>query len=345
MLPLASLSGRRVLSSVPAKFLLPALLLSLLQLSLVSSYAQETDEAIQSDEVVRVRTDLVTIPLTVTDGRGRRVAGLRQSDFQVTRGGAPVEIRHFSSGADEVALLFLLDASGSTREIITHQREAALALFSRFGPRSRVAVMGFREHPEITAPFTRDIRLARAGFQLTAIPNSRTAIFNAARAAVRAFQASGARPTERRIVVLISDGLDTASSAAASAVAAEALDAGVSFYVLHLPLYEPRDGRLVPRRPARGFRELAEKTGGQYFVVGDARSSLDPRAEYDLRPVFRAVAEDLEGQYVLGFYAGEPGGGEDQSNRTTIRPEVRLASRAKDGLRLHVLRTYDAPRR
>jgi hypothetical protein len=48
---------------------------------------------------------------------------------------------------------------------------------------------------------------------------------------------------------------------------------------------------------------LAEKTGGQFFVVGDARSSLDPRAEHDLSPIFRAIAEDLQSQYVLGYHA------------------------------------------
>jgi hypothetical protein len=56
------------------------------------------------------------------------------------------------------------------------------------------------------------------------------------------------------------------------------------------------------RRPAKGFRELAEQTGGHYFQLGDARAALDPRATYDLAPVFRAITEDLQSQYVLGYY-------------------------------------------
>jgi Ca-activated chloride channel family protein len=186
--------------------------------------------------------------------------------------------------------------------VVTQQRETALALFSHFGARSRVAVMQFRERPELAQAFTRDLRAARRAFQVAALPDRRTAIFDAARAAVRAFGSEGRPTAERRIVVLLSDGLDTASAAPPAAVLEEARAAGVSFYVIHVPLYEPRDGHLAARRPAKGFRELAEKTGGQFFVVGDARSSLDPRAEYDLSAVFRAIAEDLESQYVVGYH-------------------------------------------
>ena len=282
------------------------------------------------EEVVRVRTDLVVIPLYVTDARGRRVSGLTQADFQVRDNGRPVEVGHFAAGAERVALLFLLDASGSTRDVVVQQRETALALFSHFGERSRVAVMQFRERPELTQPFTRDLRAARNAFQVAALPDRRTAIFDAARAAVRAFGKEAGQTAERRIVVLISDGLDTASTAAPDAVLAEARAAGVSFYVIHVPLYEPRDGRLAARRPARGFRELAEKTGGQFFVVGDARSSLDPRAEYDLSAIFRAIADDLESQYVLGYRADEEPG--------LHHIEVKLSSPRDRKLRVRQLR-------
>jgi VWFA-related protein len=245
----------------------------------------------------------VTIPLFVTDGRGRRVSGLTRGDFDVRDNGQTVEPTFFSAGAETVALLFLLDASGSTRDIITQQRETALAIFSHFGPRSSVAVMQFREQAELTLAFTHDLRRARAAFKIEALPDRRTAIFDAALAAVRAFARVERPSTERRIVVLFSDGLDNASATRADAVANEARTAGVSFYVIHIPLFEPSDQRLVMRRASKGFRDLAEKTGGQFFVVGDARSSLDPRAEHDLRPVFQAIADDLAGQYLLGYHA------------------------------------------
>jgi Ca-activated chloride channel family protein len=294
----------------------------------------------QDEEVVRVRTDLVVVPVHVTDGRGRRVPGLTRQDFQVRDNGRPVETTHFAAGAERVALLFLLDASGSTREIVTQQSETALALFSRFGERSRVGVVQFREQTERALPFTRDLRAARSAFRIEPLADRRTAIFDAAHAAVSAFASETADPAERRIVVLISDGLDTASRATAASAAEAARAAGVSFYVIHVPLYAPREGRLVARRPSKGFRELAEKTGGQFFVVGDARSSLDPRAEHDLGPIFRAIAEDLQSQYVLGYRAAEAG-----AEPGPHRVEVRLASPRDRRLRVRQLReTYESKR-
>jgi hypothetical protein len=69
-------------------------------------------------------------------------------------------------------------------------------------------------------------------------------------------------------------------------------------------LFEPRDGRLSVRPPAKGFKELAEKTGGKYFLVGDAKSALAPK-QNDLAPIFQAIEEDLKSQYLLGFHISE----------------------------------------
>ena len=83
-----------------------------------------------------------------------------------------------------------------------------------------------------------------------------------------------------------------------------ALKNQVTFYVIHLPLFTPRDGRLTVRTPAKGFREIAEKTGGKYFLAGD-KAPLSTPASYDLSAVFKAIEEDLKSQYLLGFYTKE----------------------------------------
>jgi VWFA-related protein len=270
---------------------------------------------------VSVRTDLVTVPVIVTNERGRRVAGLKANDFQLLDAGRQVDTSYFAAGTDRVAILFLLDASGSTNDVLTQQRETSLALLSRFGPRSRVAVMHFREQPELVQPFTSDERKARQAFRPQAISNRLTAIFDASLAAVRAFASATREPAERRIVILISDGLDTASSTRAESVIVEASTLGVSFYVIHLPLFRPSEGRLVERRPSKGFRDIADKTGGQFFTLGDAASSLNPRAEYDLKPIYDRITEDLLGQYMIGFYAGgRPRDGKVRSIEVRLTP-------------------------
>ena len=266
-----------------------------------TAVAQQTDDEV---DVVRVNTDLLLFPIRIRDKKGQAVPGLTEQDLtlkdedQVTTG------MYFSPGADRVALLFALDQSGSLRQIISQQQEAALGLFSRFGERSSVGILRFSDTASLVAPFTNDVAAARAAFRFAAAPNQQTAIFDAAAQAVLAFDNLPKVRSERRIVVLISDGLDTRSRTSADSVINAAWQRRVSFYVIHLPLFEPRDGRLEVRRPSKGFKDLAEKTGGKYFLVGDAKSALMPR-ENDLTPIFQAIEEDLKSQYLLGFYISE----------------------------------------
>jgi Ca-activated chloride channel family protein len=258
--------------------------------------AQETEPV----DVISVRTDLVAVPVTVTDSRGRRVSNLKQQDFILRDDGRNTRIDYFASGADRIALAFVLDNSGSLREQLSRQREAALALFSHFGPASSVAVIRFGQQARLLAPFAAETESARRAFNVPVDLSERTAIFDAAIFAIQAYAERPENSTERRIAVLISDGLDTASRATAQQVIAAANLRNVSFYVIQLPLFTPRDGRLVPRPAAKGFRDLAEKTGGRYFVAG--ASPLNPHAAVDLTPVFAAIEEDLRSQYVIGFY-------------------------------------------
>jgi Ca-activated chloride channel family protein len=292
--PFFRLAERLILPSTALFALLVCLLVA------PPTFAQQNDE----DEVVRVNTDLLLYPVRIRDKKGQAVAGLSDQDLllkdqdQVTTG------VYFSPGADRVALMFALDQSGSLRQVISQQREAALALFSRFGERSSVAILRFSNTASLVAPFTKDLAAARDAFKFVAAPNEQTAIFDAAAKAVKEFDTLPPVRAERRIVVLISDGLDTRSRTSADSVIDAALDRRVSFYVIHLPLFEPRDGHLAVRPPSKGFRELAEKTGGKYFLVGDVKSALNPTPP-DLAPIFQAIEEDLKSQYLLGFYISE----------------------------------------
>jgi Ca-activated chloride channel family protein len=263
--------------------------------------AQQTAD---DEDVIRVNTDLLLFPVRIRDKKGLAVAGLTDQDLSLKDPDQVTTGLYFSPGADRVALMFALDQSGSLRQIIAQQQEAALALFSRFGERSSVAILRFSDRATLVTPFTRDLDAARAAFRFRAGSNEQTAIFDAAAKALTAYDDLPPVRSERRIIVLISDGLDTRSRTSADYVINAALERRVSFYVIHLPLFEPRDGRLQVRPPSKGFKDLADRTGGKYFLVGDAKSALMPR-ENDLTPIFQAIEEDLKSQYLLGFYISE----------------------------------------
>jgi len=294
-----------------------------------TSLAQDPDQ----EDVIRVRTDLVTVPVTVVDSRGHRAAGLNQEDFVMLDNGKAVQIGHFSSGTDRVALVFVLDASGSARDYLSQQRDAGLALFSRLGPGSQVAVAHFGDRLKLTVPFTDEVTGARGGFDFGADVGQHSAIFDSAAAAVQLLANRQSDPTERRIIILTSDGLDNASSTKAADVISCARSRAISFYVIHFPLFAPYDGHLAMRATSKGFRDLAEKTGGRFFIAGDVKLALTPGALYDLSLVFRSIEEDLASQYVLGFYPTEA-----MHNGTGHKVEVSLAKSNQRKLRVEPLR-------
>ena len=264
------------------------------------SLAQDLPE---DDEVLRFNTDLLLFPIRIRDKRGQAVTSLTERDLTLKDQDRITAGLYFSRGVDRVALVFALDQSGSTREIISLQRDAAVALFTRFNERSKIAVIRFANKPTLVAPFGRDAVVAREAFNFSSAPNQHTAIFDAAATALKAFEDLPPIRSERRIVILISDGLDNASAIKPRAIIEAASRNRVSFYVIHLPLYEPRDGRLSVRSPAKGFKDLAEKTNGKYFLVDS--SPLSPTKSIDLKPTFQAIEDDLRNQYLLGFYLGE----------------------------------------
>ena len=268
--------------------------------------AQTTEPPTPADEedTIRVNTELLLFPVRIRDKKGRAVASLTEKDLRLEDKDRATTGLYFKAGVDRIALIFALDLSGSVREVISQQKDAAVSLFQQFSQRSSVAVMHFAETANLVVPFNHDGAVAAEGFNLRSGTNRKTAIFDAAAKALASFEQLPRVRSERPIVILISDGLDNASAVNAKTVIESALKKRASFYVIHLPLFEPRDGRLAVRRPASGFKDLAEKTGGKYFLVGDPNQPLSNR-KHNLSPIFEAIEEDLKSQYLLGFYIAE----------------------------------------
>src|SRR5918999_117674 len=99
-----------------------------------------SQEQSPDDEVLRFNTDLLLFPIRIRDKRGQTVTSLTERDLTLKDQDRVTAGIYFSQGIDRVALVFALDQSGSTREIISLQRDAAVALFTRFNERSKIAV-------------------------------------------------------------------------------------------------------------------------------------------------------------------------------------------------------------
>src|SRR5215213_1968953 len=103
-----------------ARFVLLLICISLLIVNLSAQTEKKED-----DEVIRVDTQLVDVPIVVTDKGGKPILNLRQNNFIVYEDGKPQEISEFAATNAPFEVALLLDTSGSTRSDLTLIQRAA----------------------------------------------------------------------------------------------------------------------------------------------------------------------------------------------------------------------------
>jgi VWFA-related protein len=252
--------------------------------------------------VFRAGVDLVTVSATVRDRKGRLVTGLEARDFEVMDGGERRAISQFRTDRAPLSLAILFDVSGSmdVAERITAAKFAAHHLLSWLEEgRDEAALFAFDSRLHEVAPFTVDTR-ALNGALGEVDPFGATSLHDAiAEAANRV--ASRSHP--RRAVVVLTDGIDTASAKTPAEVSALAAAIDVPVYVIAtvLSIDDPTSDRRTPKAGSRApahigtVEDLARWTGGAFHFASNPASAS--KAAKD-------VVDELRNLYLIGF---EPG--------------------------------------
>ena len=261
------------------------------------------------------RTDLVVLSATAVDRKGRPVTDLRPDEFRVYEDGRPQRLDHFSLGRDSRArLLVLVDASGSmTGQLKTASaRMAVTQILAALEPHDEVALAGFDHRYFGLVPFTTERRKVLDAFDQIETFGS-TGLHDGLD---RAAQDLASHGEGRRAVVVITDGVDTASQNRPEDVIARsrALDVPIYSVTVVSPLDDPASARFTglsrPAAAVAGAQMLAryaENSGGAAFVVSDFGG---------LRAAAAKVAYELKHQYRLGY---DPPEGPARFRRVEVR--------------------------
>src|SRR5436190_16668026 len=103
-------------------------------------------EEVDENDVVRVETQLVSVPAFVTNTAGRPVSGLGKQNFTVFEDGQKQTIANFGTTEAPFEVALLLDTSGSTRADVNLIRQAADAFINSLRPGDRFAIVAFKDH-------------------------------------------------------------------------------------------------------------------------------------------------------------------------------------------------------
>lgn len=273
--------------------------------------------------------DVVNVLCTVADKRGALITDLSQKDFEIRENGRKQEIRYFARDTDlPLTVALLMDVSGSVRQAISAEREAAGRFFDAvLRPTDHALLLGFSSTLVLWQDFTSStVRLHGALAQLHAIPfrglppdgqpMPGTLLYDAVyQTAVNRLKGV----TGRKAMLIVSDGLDNGSRMHME----EALEAvQTTNTIVYGICYDQKFFG------CDFLKALAEPTGGRMFDAGKKRMSLGE--------IYQTIENELRSQYSIGYAPS------NQAHDGKFRKlEVKLD---KPGLRVSVRRGYYAPR-
>ena len=240
-------------------------------------------EEVGEDDVVRVDTQLVPVPVVVRDRDGRPVTGLTASDFQIYEDDNAQRVATFATSDAPFEVALLLDTSGSTREEVGLIRRAALAFIDALRPGDRVAVLSFNTTAgggrkvaavEVQSRLTDDRQALRAAVGNINASNGTPYYDALARVAQDIFRDPPAPELRgRRALVALTDGVDSTSSSDFASARAQLLEAGVPAYFVEVDTEDYVEDRLLGGCEDGGALRLSRTQLERY------RRNFDPRAE------------------------------------------------------------------
>jgi VWFA-related protein len=288
-----------------------------------SANAGDTNGEIGPTDVVRVSSNLVPIPVSVFDARGIALTGLRLEDFELRVDGQLRNISDLTRTETNVRMAMLFDNSGSIDFAREFEKQAAKHFFRKvMRPVDEAAIFSIGSDNYLAQPLTKDVSLLERTIEGFAKPEGSTSLFDAIIDA-----ASYLRPyTGRRVLVIVSDGVETTSRNDFETTMRQVLADDCQIFIVQTGLYEGANLRALAAE--RRMEQLSGQTGGAVYV---------PKTTDDLDAAFQQIAADLAQQYVLSFYPGE----ERRDGRFHV---IDLRVKTRKDVRLRARKGYYSPK-
>src|SRR6266511_2303255 len=233
------------------------------------------------------RTDLVSLPVTVTDAYNRLVTGLDRQHFEIYEDKVKQEISFFSDDDSPVNLGIVFDVSGSMKGKLDRARDALKAFIQTSHSDDDFFLVGFNQRANLLAEFTDGDALAN---KLTLVdPKGQTALYDAAYLGIEKVKQGR---HSRNAILLISDGQDNSSRYTYGELRKLLKEAGVQIYCIGIVEIGGGAGGTLDMQGQAILEEIAQTTGGKAFF---------PRSSAELEDATTRIALELRNQYSIGY--------------------------------------------
>ena len=168
---------------------------------------QPAETVIEDSEVLKIDTELVTIPFKVVDRQGKFVGGLTKENFQVSEDQVEQEIAYFTNEEQPFTVALVLDMSYSAKFKIAEIQSAAAGFIAQLRPNDKVMVVSFDEEVHLLCNPTNDRKVLQTAIRSTKIASG-TSLYEAIDLVINS---KFKRLAGRKAIVLFTDGVDTTS--------------------------------------------------------------------------------------------------------------------------------------
>jgi len=321
-----------------------------------SVFVNETRaQEVKQDNSIKIDTNLVSVPVVVSDRQGRYVPGLKAEDFSLYQDGKKQTISFFGADEEPLNVALLLDTSYSALDALGSIQDAALDFIRLLQPADRAMVVSFDHSVNVLCPLTSDRkRLQRAVDHVDIGERLGTVMRDAV---IEVVERYFAKVNGRKAIILLTDGKDHGSSISKDELLDRLEESDVMVYsVLYKTSLDSmarrrgmgRRGGMGGGRPGGvwipGGRDRGRRGRGAYDREEDAIEYAKQMSEVsagrfyqnevtDLNATFALIADELRKHYRLGYY---PPDNEDRSVTHKIRVTVArndVAVRARSSYR------------
>lgn len=237
---------------------------------------------------IRVDTNLVLIPVSVTDPRNHPVTDLPPEGFRIFEGKAEQKILQVSTEDAPLSVGIVFDSSGSMASKQAKAREAVAGFLKGAGPRDEFFLVDFNNATELAVPFTTDTDEIEARL-LRSRSDGKTALLDAVYLATQ-YMKKARNP--RRALLIISDGGENESRYSEREIRRLVQETDVWIYAIGV---YPSAAATLPEEERGGpklLTDLSEKTGGRHFAVHNAN---------ELPAAAAKIGLELRNQYILAY--------------------------------------------
>ncbi len=289
-----------------------------------TSSSTSTDEVDEND-IVRIHSNLVPIPVSVVDKRGSAIVNLKLDDFELRVDGSLQPLTELSRSETSVRLALLFDNSGSLDAAREFEKQAAIRFFRKvLRPKDEAAIYSIETDSYLAQPLTKDIVRLEQTIAMFGRPEGGTSLFDAVIGA-----ADYLKPYPgRRVLVIVSDGIETTSRHSEfDTVMQHVLADDCQIYVVQTGLYDGANLRALAAE--RRMEQLSSQTGGAVYL---------PKTTAQLDLAFDQIAADLAQQYVLSYYPSN----DHRDGRLHL---LELSVKARNDVRVRARRGYYSPKK